>query len=147
MRTLGRETHFQYNLNPARCQPTSVSGCTRINVFRHPDQRRRSTIQRNRSPFENLGRGRRRAKTACCCRRARFSKSSSRQARKERTNTPNMSLRRWSMTAPYHRKNNEISPDGVLARNTAQFRPPLLLMVPVNPTQARQSPERVVLLH
>ena len=118
-RTLDREIHFQYSLNAARCQPTTVSGCTRINASRHRDQKRRNVIQRNRSPFENLGCGRRRAKTESCCRNARFSKSRSRRPRKERTNTPNISSRRHSMTALYHRKHHSVSPDGVLARNSS----------------------------
>jgi hypothetical protein len=116
-RTLDREIHFQYSLNPARCQRTSVSGCTRINALVHPDQRRRSEIQSNRSPFENLGCGRRRAKTASCCRNARFSKSRSRRARKEPTNTPNISLRRRSMAALHHRKHDRFIQDGVLTRD------------------------------
>ena len=114
--SLAREIHFQYSLNPARCQRTTVSGCTRINAFRQPDQMRRSMIQRNRSLFENLAGGRRRAKTASCWRNARFSKRRSRRDRRERTDVPNMSLRTDSMATLYHRKHNRIGRDSVLTR-------------------------------
>ena len=97
MRTPLREIHFQYSLNPARCQRTTVSGWTRIRAFRHPDHRRRSITQSSRSPFENRCCGRRRASTQSCCRNARFSNSRSRRARKEQTNTRHRSLRRRSM--------------------------------------------------
>jgi hypothetical protein len=75
--------------------------------------------QRKRSPFENLGCGRRRAKTTSCCRKARFSKSRSQRVRKERTKTPDVTLRRRSMAALYHRKHNRVTPDGVLARDNS----------------------------
>ena len=96
-----REIHFQYSLNPARCQRTTVSGWTRITAFRHPDHRRRSITQSNRSPFENRGCGRRRANTQSCCRNARFSNSRSRRARKEQTNTRNRSVGRVYRTGRY----------------------------------------------
>src|SRR5258708_11055363 len=44
-----RESHFQYNLNPARCQPRTVSGWTRINACFHPGQSRHNITQNNLS--------------------------------------------------------------------------------------------------
>jgi hypothetical protein len=114
--TLGREIHFQYSVNPARCQRATVSGCTRINAFRHPDQMGRSVSREIGGYLQNLGCGRGRARTASCCRNAGFSKSRSRRARYERTNTRNISLRRHSIAALYHRKHNRVNADRVLAR-------------------------------
>jgi hypothetical protein len=95
-RTLDREIHFRYRVNPVRSKRTTVSGCTRINAYRHPDQKRRSVIQRSRSPFENLGYGRRLAKTESCCTNARFSKSNRDEHETSKRTLPNMSLRRDS---------------------------------------------------
>jgi serine/threonine protein kinase len=108
---------------PVQLEPGSMPASDRIRL--HQDQRlsplgqeaAHSMIQRNRSQVENPGCGRRRAKTASCCRNARFSRRRSRRARNERTSTPNMTLRRRSMTALYHRKLNGVVPDGVLARH------------------------------
>ena len=69
-----RESHFQYSLKPTRCQPTTVSGRTRISALCHRGQKRRSTTQRYRSALENRGRGRCRARTDSCCRKANFSR-------------------------------------------------------------------------
>lgn len=82
-----REIHLQYSLKPFLCHRTTVSGWTTTKAFRHPAQRDRNRIQSNRSELVNWGRGLRRARTASCCRRARFSKSRSRRVRNERRNT------------------------------------------------------------
>ncbi len=44
-----REIHFQYSLNPARCQRTTVSGWTIRSVCFHPGQNRRRMTQNSRS--------------------------------------------------------------------------------------------------
>src|ERR1039458_5069426 len=66
--TLGRcrESHFQYNLKPARCQPMTVSGWTRIKARRHSGHSRRKMTQNNLSGVENRGREQRRSNTASC---------------------------------------------------------------------------------
>src|ERR1039458_1114332 len=94
---LCRESQLQYILNPARCQRTTVSGCTRISACCHLDQRRHNVAQNNLSVVEKRGRGRLSFKTASCCRKARFSKSKSRREQKDRTNNTNRSLSRRSM--------------------------------------------------
>src|SRR5260370_38212074 len=87
-----REPHFQYNLNPARCQPTTVSGWTRINACFHPGQSRHNITQNNLSEAATRGCGCRTFKTASCCRRARFSRSKSRRERKKQEATTDKSL-------------------------------------------------------
>jgi hypothetical protein len=52
-----REIHFQYNLNPVRCQRTTVSGRTRTNAHFHPYQSRRNITQNNLSEIANRGCG------------------------------------------------------------------------------------------
>jgi hypothetical protein len=52
-RIRGRESHLQYNLNPTRCQRTTVSGWTRINARFHPGQSRRNITQNNLSGAPN----------------------------------------------------------------------------------------------
>jgi len=108
---------------PVQLEPCTMPANDRIRL--HQDQRLSppgpEVTQHNPEKsvaIRDLGCGRLRAKTASCCRRARFSKSRSLRARKERRRTPNMSLRRRSMTALYHRKHNRVSPDGVLARDS-----------------------------
>src|ERR1039457_307288 len=44
-----RESHLQYNLKPARCQPTTVSGWIRISARFHPGQSLRKITQKNLS--------------------------------------------------------------------------------------------------
>src|SRR5580658_8968468 len=48
-----REIHFQYSLNPVRCQRMTVSGWTSTNAFRHPCHTRRTATPNNRSDWEN----------------------------------------------------------------------------------------------
>ena len=74
-----RDSHFQYSLNPVRCQRTTVSGCTRSNTRFHPDQSRHISTQNNLSAIASFGSGRFSLKTASCCRRTRFSRSRSRR--------------------------------------------------------------------
>src|ERR1039457_2603898 len=50
-----RESHLQYNLKPARCQRTTVSGWMRISARFHPGQRRRKIPQKNLSEIPNRG--------------------------------------------------------------------------------------------
>jgi hypothetical protein len=99
-----REIHFQYSLKPARCQRTTVSGCTRISARCHLDQRRDKVVQNNLSEVEKRGRGRRSFRTASCCRRARFSKSRSRREQKDRAVNTNRSLSRRQHEASLTRK-------------------------------------------
>src|ERR1035441_8150139 len=99
-----REIHFQYRLNPARCQRTTVSGCTTMSARCHLDQRRHKVVQNSLSEVEKRGRGRRSFKTASCCRRARFSKSRSRREQKDRAANMKKSLSRHSMKASLTRK-------------------------------------------
>jgi transposase len=83
-----RETRLrqrQYRRNPARCQRTTVSGCTTISASVQRSQRQRSATQNRRSRRLMRGRGRRRLSTASCWRRARISKPRSwRERRKPR---------------------------------------------------------------
>jgi hypothetical protein len=53
-----RESHFQYILNPARCQRTTVSGLTKINACFHPDQSCRIATQNNLFAGASCGTGR-----------------------------------------------------------------------------------------
>jgi hypothetical protein len=85
-----REIHFQYCLNPARCQRTTVSGCTNTRASHHPDQNRRDRTKKIRSEAairgpEHLGEA-----AASCCRRAKFSRMRSRRERR----SPAMSIRK-----------------------------------------------------
>jgi hypothetical protein len=52
-----RESHFHYNLNPIRCQRTTVSGRTTTNAHFHPYQSRRNITQNNLSEIANRGCG------------------------------------------------------------------------------------------
>jgi len=67
-----RDSHFQYSLNPVRCQRTTVSGCTRTNTRFHPDQSRHIRTQNNLSAIASFGSGRFSLKTVSCCRRTRL---------------------------------------------------------------------------
>ena len=44
-----RDCHFQKSRNPARCQPTTVSGLTATKTSAHRDQTQRRIIQNSRS--------------------------------------------------------------------------------------------------
>jgi hypothetical protein len=52
--------------NPARCQPTTVSGFTTIRTSVHRDQTRRNVVENNRSHGFKRERGRFRLRTATC---------------------------------------------------------------------------------
>jgi len=52
-----REIPFQYNLNPTRCQRTTVSGCTMTRTRLQSDQNRRRMTQNRRSWTASRGRG------------------------------------------------------------------------------------------
>ena len=93
-----RESHFQYNLNPVRCQRTTVPGRTRTNAHFHPYQSRRNITQNNLSEIANRGCGCLRFKTVSCCRRARFSRSNSRRERRHRIARTGRSLSRQRMS-------------------------------------------------
>ena len=61
-----RDIHFQYTLNPARCQLTTVWGWTMSNARFHPVHHRRKVTQKSRSCEARRGRGCFAAKTASC---------------------------------------------------------------------------------
>src|SRR5262245_27620404 len=103
--TLGRpprglDRQRQYRRNPARCQPTTVSGLT---IARTSDQRGQScrkVVQKKRSQWVSTGRGRFRFKTATCCLSARTSKEvSTRLRKKTRIVTTNVEIK--SSTNPF----------------------------------------------
>jgi len=70
-----REIPFQYPLNPARCQRTTVAGRTITRASFEPDHNRLKTTQKSRSGNASLGYGCFVSKIARCCRRARISSS------------------------------------------------------------------------
>jgi hypothetical protein len=72
-----RDFHRQNILNPARCQPMTVSGLKRINALRQFGHPLFKTTQNNRSLPCSLGLCACRLSTAIWCRRAKFSKPSS----------------------------------------------------------------------
>jgi hypothetical protein len=97
------EISLPYTRKPARCQRTIVSGVTTIKASFQADQNWRAMIQKSLSMRPIIGRGRRRFKTVSCCRRARFSKTSSVRLRKRRTRTPNPRAKRLNMSGSYSR--------------------------------------------
>ena len=72
----------QYRLNPQRCQRMTVSGFTMTRTPSQSVQILRNSTQNTRSTFESRGRFTERRRTASCCRRATFSRASSRRALK-----------------------------------------------------------------
>jgi hypothetical protein len=78
------EVARQYNLNPARCQPTTVSGLTTMRACFQPGQNPRAKTQKILSNARSLSLGCFRFRTACCCRRTRFSNRRVRRACKHR---------------------------------------------------------------
>ena len=72
----------QYRLNPQRCQRMTVSGFTMTRTLSQSVQILRNSTQNPRSTFESRGRFTERRRTASCCRRATFSRASSRRALK-----------------------------------------------------------------
>src|ERR1022692_618019 len=73
-----------YNLNPARCQPTTVSGLTKMRACFQPDQNLRARTQKSLSNARSLGLGFLRFSTASSCRRTKFSKRGVRRVQKQR---------------------------------------------------------------
>jgi len=65
-RARAREIHFQYVLNPARCQRTTVSGCTMRRTRLHSGQNRRRMIQNTLSWATRRGRRCLAAKITSC---------------------------------------------------------------------------------
>jgi len=80
-----RESQVQYNLNPALCQRTTVSGWTKIKARFHPGQSRRIITQNNLSGAASRGWGCFCFNTASCWRSAKFSKRRLRRERTDRT--------------------------------------------------------------
>ena len=81
-----RERKRQYQRNPARCQPTTVSGFTTTSTLAHLDHQRRRPSQKRRSQRLTRGLGFLRLRTPTCCRRAT---SSSPRSCRERKKAPN----------------------------------------------------------
>ena len=90
-----RDRHFQKSRNPARCQPTTVSGFTTIRTSVHRDQTRRNVVQNNRSHGFKRGRGRFRLRTATCCRSARISRAVSCRLRKKTRTAERRARMNW----------------------------------------------------
>ena len=79
----------QYRLNPQRCQRMTVSGFTMTRTLSQSVQILRNSTQNSRSTFESRGRFTERRRTASCCRRATFSRASSRRAFEGRDESAN----------------------------------------------------------
>ena len=79
----------QYRLNPERCQRTTVSGFTMTRTLSQSVQILRNSTQNSRSTFESRGRFTERWRTASCCRRATFSRASSRRSLEGRDESAN----------------------------------------------------------
>ena len=62
---------------PARCQPTAVSGFTTFSTLAHLDQQRRRPGQKRRSHGPNFDLGFLRSRTPTCCPKAMSSSASS----------------------------------------------------------------------
>ena len=89
-----RDFHVQYLRNPSRCHLMTVAGSTITRTSRHRGHHRRSARQKTRSVPLRRGRGRLLARTASCCRRARFSRMrSAREAKRERNQPPRAAIR------------------------------------------------------
>jgi hypothetical protein len=114
-RALCREHHVQYNLKPARCQRTPVSGWTMTSVRLHPDQNPRSITQKTLSEVASLGRGCRALRTVSCCRKAKISNSKSRREHKLQAIRPMNSLSIRSIHGLYQKMPPNFSPDSILA--------------------------------
>ena len=97
-----RESHPQYNLNPARCQRTTVSGWTKISASLQSGQKRRKSTQNNLSETLIRGRGRVRFKMMSCCLRARFSRRRSRRELENRVARTSRGLSRRSIQPGLH---------------------------------------------
>ena len=118
-RALFRERHVQYNLKPARCQRTTVSGWMMTSARFHPDQNHRSITQKTLSAVASLGRGCRACRTMSCCRKAKISSSKSRREQKLQAIRPmnNLSIRSIHGFVSEKLPPN-FSPDSILASHT-----------------------------
>ena len=124
-----RENRVQYNLNPARCQRTMLSGWMRMNGRFHPAQSRCNITHNNRSQAVSRYCGCCRFKTESCCRSARSSKSRSWRERKKPTTREGTSLSKRSMTQFYKGKDHTGHPvyiphskaDRILAEHRAKL--------------------------
>ena len=63
-----RDSHRQHSMNPARCQPTTVCGCTIMSARLESDQNRRKASQRKLSEVSGMSFGCRAFRTPSCCR-------------------------------------------------------------------------------
>src|SRR4030095_9926487 len=109
--------HVQYRLNPARCQPTTVSGRTRCSDCRHLVHNLDRQIQKIRSNSVSRGRRSRAFHTASCCRSARFSSATSRCVRRQLLTVPKRIPSHRTMTGEIADQSAEcklIAPDDFL---------------------------------
>ena len=109
--------HVQYRLNPARCQPTTVSGRTRCSDCRHLVHNLDRQIQKIRSNSVSRGRRSRAFHTASCCRSARFSSANSRCVRRQLLTVPKRIPSHRTMTGEIADQSAEcklIAPDDFL---------------------------------
>ena len=86
-----------------RWHRATVSGVTTIRASFHPDQNRLTVTQKSLSTNASRGRGRRRFKTASCCRSTRFSKTRFPRLRKRRISTPIQRRSRLDIARSYTR--------------------------------------------
>jgi len=111
-----REIHFQYSLNPLRCQPITVSGCTMKSACFHPDHKRLATAQKTRSDAARRGR-------ECLCVNAARTRESSRQRRQKLQPACHGSVFTSKSTSLYGRFNRLIQRQfGALARHSRENR-------------------------
>lgn len=73
-RCLALESHFQYSTKPARCQPVTVLGVTRMRGFLRPDHLFLNMTQKSLCRAVSRRCGRLACRANSCCRRARFSR-------------------------------------------------------------------------
>ncbi len=102
-----RESHCQYNLNPALCQRTTVSGWTKISACFHAGQKRRKSTQNNLSETATRGRGCFCFQVVICCLRARFSKSRSRREPENRVTRISKRLSRRTIQPGLHTRQSK----------------------------------------
>jgi hypothetical protein len=93
----------QYSANPARCQPTTVSGLTTMRVCFQPDQNLWTT-QKSLSSKHRRGLGCFRLNTRSCCRRVRFSSIRLRRERKQRSSKFRTRPMACNMAACYRKR-------------------------------------------
>lgn len=84
MQPLRLDRQRQHAFHPLRCHLSTVSGLTMRSASRQPGKHRQARTQIRRSASSNLGLVLRRLRTSTCCRRQRFSATSSPFGRKKR---------------------------------------------------------------